>query len=127
LWLETIQAIRDVLAKRHEPKDPQDAGLVFITKYGKSWTRDTSDAPVTLEFRKLLNSLHINGRKGLGYYTLRHTFRTTADETKDSVACDAIMGHETPHMSSAYRERISDERLQAVTDHVRAWLFGGLQ
>jgi hypothetical protein len=28
-------------------------------------------------------------------------------------------------MSAAYRERISDERLKAVADHVRAWLFGG--
>jgi hypothetical protein len=27
-------------------------------------------------------------------------------------------------MSSIYRERISDERLRAVTDHVHAWLFG---
>jgi hypothetical protein len=33
------------------------------------------------------------------------------------------MGHESPHMSSHYRERISDERLKAVTDHVRKWLF----
>jgi hypothetical protein len=33
------------------------------------------------------------------------------------------MGHEVAHMSSVYRETISDERLKAVTDHVRAWLF----
>jgi hypothetical protein len=26
-------------------------------------------------------------------------------------------------MSSVYRETISDARLKAVTDHVRAWLF----
>jgi hypothetical protein len=37
------------------------------------------------------------------------------------------MGHEVPHMSSVYRETISDERLRAVADHVRAWLFGGGQ
>jgi hypothetical protein len=34
------------------------------------------------------------------------------------------MGHEVPNMSSAYRETISDERLKAVANHVRAWLFG---
>jgi hypothetical protein len=33
------------------------------------------------------------------------------------------MGHEVPHMSAVYRETISDERLRAVADHVRAWLF----
>jgi hypothetical protein len=26
-------------------------------------------------------------------------------------------------MGTLYRERISDERLRAVTNHVRAWLF----
>ena len=74
-------------------------------------------------FGRLLRSPCINGRKGLGFYTLRHTFRTVADEAKDQPAADYIMGHEIPHMSTVYRERISDERLKAVTDHVRGWLF----
>ena len=71
----------------------------------------------------MLRRLGINGRKGLGFYTLRHSFRTVADEAKDQPAADFIMGHEVPHMSSVYRETISDERLKAVTDHVRKWLF----
>jgi hypothetical protein len=33
------------------------------------------------------------------------------------------MGHARVDMASVYRERISNERLKAVTDHVRAWLF----
>jgi hypothetical protein len=33
------------------------------------------------------------------------------------------MGHEVPHLSSVYRETISDDRLRAVVDHVRQWLF----
>jgi hypothetical protein len=35
------------------------------------------------------------------------------------------MGHADHSMASYYRERISDDRLQAVTDHVRAWLLKG--
>ena len=35
-----------------------------------------------------------------------------------------IMGHEVAHMSSVYREGIDDERLRAVAEHVRNWLFG---
>src|SRR5262245_60866646 len=126
LWPETVQALRAVLAKRKEPKDPAGAGLVFITKYGAAWHRDEGalgNRPISLETAKLLRKLGINGRKGLGFYTLRHTFRTIADEAKDQPAADYIMGHEVPHMSSVYRERISDDRLRAVTDHVRAWLF----
>jgi integrase len=124
LWPETIQAIREALARRPQPKDPADAGLVFITKYGMAWSKETTTNPVSQETAKLLKKLGINGHKGLGFYTLRHVFRTVADETKDQPAVDFIMGHEAPHMSSVYRETISDERLRAVADHVRAWLFG---
>jgi integrase len=123
LWPESVAAIREALAKRHEPKDPANAGLLFITKYGLSWGKETSDNPVSKEIAKLLKALHINRRKGLGFYTLRHVFRTIADEAKDQPAVDHIMGHESPHISSVYREAISDERLKAATDHVRTWLF----
>jgi integrase len=123
LWPETVEAIRQALAKRPEPKDPADAGLVFITKYGLAWAKDTTTNPVSQETGKLLKAVGINGRKGLGFYTLRHVFRTVADESKDQPAVDFIMGHEIAHMSSVYRETISDERLKAVVDHVRGWLF----
>jgi integrase len=123
LWPETVQAIREVAACRPEPKNVQHAGLVFITKYGLPWSKDATDQTLAKEFGKLLRALHVNGRKGLGFYTLRHSFRTVADETKDQPAVDYIMGHESPHMSTVYREKISDERLKAVTDHVRKWLF----
>src|SRR5262249_34414796 len=122
LWPETVAAIREGLAKRKEPKDPADAGLVFVTKYGESWAKDVADSPVSKEMRKLLDRLGINGHRT--FYTLRHTFRTVADESKDQPAVDFVMGHEVPHMSAVYRETISDARLKAVTDHVHAWLFG---
>jgi integrase len=120
LWPETIEAIKEAIAHRPHPKDP-DSELVFMTKYGNSWAKDIADSPITKEMRKLLDSLGIDGRRN--FYTLRHTFRTVADEARDQPAVDHVMGHESPHMSSVYRERISDERLRAVTDYVRAWLF----
>jgi integrase len=127
LWPETVAALREALARRPDPKDPAaHAGLVFITKYGLAWGKESTTNPVSQEMGKLLRKLHINGRNGLGFYTLRHTFRTVADEAKDQPAADFIMGHESPHMSTVYRERIGDERLKAVSDHVRRWLFGTL-
>jgi integrase len=125
LWPETIQALKDVLAGRPEPRQAKDAGLVFITKYGQSWSKSDNAGPLTQMMRKLLDRLGINGHRN--FYTLRHTFRTVADEAKDQPAADYIMGHEVPHMSSVYRETISDERLRAVAGHVRRWLFGGVQ
>jgi len=62
-------------------------------------------------------------RAGLGFYALRHVHRTAADAAKDQPAADLIMGHARDDMASVYRERISDARLKAVAEHVRAWLF----
>jgi integrase len=121
LWPETVAALQDTQAKRKEPKDKADAGVFFVTKYGQSWSKTDNAGPLTQQMRKLLNQLGINGHRN--FYTLRHTFRTVADEAKDQPAADYVMGHEVPHMSSIYRETISDERLKAVSDHVRAWLF----
>jgi hypothetical protein len=33
------------------------------------------------------------------------------------------MGHARDDMASVYRERISDQRLRDVVDHVRTWMF----
>jgi integrase len=124
LWPETVQALKDALAARPEPKKAEYAELVFLTRIGQPWDKGTSANPVSEETKKLLNRLGVNGRKGLGFYTLRHVFRTVADEARDQPAADFIMGHEVSHMSSVYRERISEARLKAVADHVRGWLFG---
>jgi integrase len=121
LWPETVQALREALASRPEPKDPADAGLFFLTARGGRWHLDQPGTPIGDATRRLLARLGING--GRSFYTLRHTFRTVADEAKDQPAADYTMGHEIPHMSTVYRERISDDRLKAVSDHVRAWLF----
>lgn len=121
LWPETIEALRQVLTSRHAPKKELHADILFITKYGQPWAKDVADSPITKEMRKLLDGLGINGHRN--FYTLRHTFRTIADEAKDQPAADYIMGHARDDMASVYRERISDERVKAVSDHVRAWLF----
>ena len=60
-----------------------------------------------------------------GPYLFRHIFRTVADETHDVPAIDVVMGHADNSMAAHYRETVADERLQAVVDHVRAWLLAG--
>jgi integrase len=117
-----VAALRE--AKRTEPKRPELADLVFLTRQGTPWHRDDMSSPLCFKVRQLLRRIGVNGRKGIGFYTLRHTFRTVADEVKDQPAIDHIMGHSRSNdMASVYRETISDERLKAVTDHVHRWLF----
>jgi integrase len=121
LWPETVEAVMEALARRREPKDPADGGLVFLTSRGSSWHKQIADNPVSKEMRKLLDALGIDGHRN--FYALRHTFETIGGEAKDQVAVDHIMGHARDDMASVYRERIGDERLRSVADHVRKWLY----
>lgn len=117
LWPETVDALKAVLARRYAPK-PESEELVFVQPDGQPW--DTSTNPIAKHFRQLYLW---SGLKRGGHYWLRHTFRTVADETKDNPAAGAIMGHVDTNIAATYRERIDKSRLQAVVDHVRAWLF----
>jgi integrase len=121
LWPETVAAIRAVLAERPEPLDEADAGLVFLTVTGRSWSKDTSDSPISKETRKLLDALGLKGNRN--FYACRHVFETIGGEARDQVAVDHIMGHAREDMASQYRERISDQRLKAVSEYVRKWVF----
>lgn len=141
LWPETVDAIRVAIKQRPKPKNKEaDGGCVFLTVQGRRWVRvavktattgDGHEFPdktvhinsVGQEFGKVLRRLKINGRKGLGFYSLRHTFRTVADAAKDNPAARLIMGHTDGSIDDVYREEIDDDRLLAVTDHVHCWLF----
>jgi integrase len=127
LWPETAAAVREWVAARPKAKDPADAGLLFLTRFGGRWVKvGPTGAPadaVGQEFGKVLARLGLK-RPGRSVYALRHTFETVAGETADQVAVDAVMGHVPQGMGAAYRERISDARLRRVAEFVRRWLFG---
>jgi integrase len=107
---------------------------VFLTKFGKPWVR--VDEPgdrtkgknkavvkdsVATEFGKTALAAGLE-KDGRGFYALRHTFRTVADEVGDRRAVDLIMGHEDgSDIASHYVERISDERLAKVARYMRGW------
>jgi len=131
LWPETIQALQSVIESRPVPKDTLDSDLLFLTIQGRRWIRQGKAAGseliyfndyIATEFEKLLRKLKLK-RSGLGFYGLRHTFRTVGDAAKDQPAIDLIMGHTRGDMAEEYREQIDDDRLQAVVDHVHDWLW----
>jgi integrase len=122
LWPETVDALRVVIDNRPEPTGFPDCGLVFLTRFGNGWGKDGHAYAIKLEFGKLLRRLKLY-RKGLGFYTLRHVFRTVADTARDPVAIDLIMGHADSSMGAVYRERVDDSRLEAVVKVVRDWLW----
>lgn len=132
LWPETVTAIKAALKVRPAPKNPDDGDQVFLTMFGNRWVRMApgnangysawQDA-VIAAFRDLLKAAKIEAG-GRGFYTLRRTFRTIADETNDWPAVNLAMGHVDPTIGGVYRQRIADTRLRAVADHVHVWLFG---
>ncbi len=146
LWPETVKAIKAVIAKRPKVKDEADVNALFLTRCGERWVRNRDTLPalptpnggpdeelstggvwidsVGLVFGKLLRKLELK-KEGINFYTLRHVFETVAGATKDQAAVDSIMGHvaDAEDMGDRYREEIEDDRLKAVTDHVRKWLY----
>jgi integrase len=115
LWPETTAAIKATAADHGE--------LAFLTERGTSFAKGTGgNDPIGLSFRRLLERLDLQ-RAGLGFATLRHVFQTVAEGSRDFPSVKAIMGHVDDSISETYRETISDERLRAVVDCVRAWLF----
>lgn len=126
LWPETVEALRQWLAIRKTPADADVADLVFVTRCGVAWLADSHGA-LSAEFGKLAKRVEIH-RKGVGFYSLRHSFNTIGEDATDAGALSYIMGHapSETNMRDNYRRRrrISDDRLRAVTDTVRRWLFG---
>jgi len=136
LWPETTAALKSMLNEyRPIPANEQAAKLALLVHSGQPLVRqiitraDSGDLEkisrldlLSRQFTQLLERLKIH-RSGIGFYTLRHTFRTWADEVKDQHAVHRIMGHAIPGMSGIYVEEISIERLRAVVDHVRSKLF----
>lgn len=136
LWPETVAALTPLLTIR--PDDEH----VFRTSHGKRWVRTeqigakvvTKDS-IAVRFRRLLDSVCLLGestkgtmskqRPGMGFYALRHTFATYANEIRDSDARLHLMGRALPGIDGdAYIEELFLPRLKIVTDHVRARLLG---
>ena len=84
--LRNIAAIRAALLVRPVPRNPDDQGLFFVTKYGNRWVRTEGEKQtpinsVGLEFGKLLKNSEFQ-KAGVAFYAFSHTFRTIADSTK---------------------------------------------
>jgi integrase len=123
LWPETVAAVRTWFDQRPTPADDADADLVFVTSRRGPWSkRSTTNNPVSVEMRKLLDRIGVNGKRN--FYCLRHTFQTIGDESGDFIAVRTIMGHGfAGDISATYRERVGDDRLRKVVGVVHAWLF----
>jgi integrase len=116
LWPETVDALRGGI-------EVWPDGLVFHTSRGNPWDGRGTSHPISVMFGRLLRQLDLH-KPGRGFYALRHSHATVSGDAKDQIATNAIMGHVDGSMAGVYRERIEDDRLVAVVNHVRQWLLG---
>jgi integrase len=135
LWPETVTALQEAMAERPRPDKPEDKHLALLTRDGKPVLKEyltfdeqgrlvivSRDQFVSEDFREILKALGC-WRKGISFGALRHTFRTIADEAKDDHAAKLVMGHEIPGMNGVYIQQIGEDRVRAVTEHVRQKIF----
>ena len=120
LWAETCEAINT--AVETQPKSTKYSHLVFVTRNRSPWSNPTlSSCAISNSFSIATKRVGVY-KRGKGFYALRHVAETIGGECRDQVAVDVVMGHDTG-ISSQYRERISDERLEAVADTIHTWLY----
>ena len=136
LWPETVAGLKVVLATESPlPTTGAETRVVFHSESGLPLVRQIVKRGKNDEIEKVtyidrlgdwFDDLLVDKklkRKRVGFYTLRHTFRTWADETNDQHAIHVIMGHSIPGMSGVYIEEIDLKRLRRVVNHVRRKLW----
>lgn len=125
LWPETVEALKNSLARRPKPKTARAKKAFFVHRNGDVWcTNNPNDQDkVRTDFVNAMRRLEI-WRSGMGFSYLRHSFRTWADAATDQPAADLMMGHADDSMAAEYRQKISDARLLKVSETVRAILKG---
>jgi integrase len=129
LWPETVKAVRAVLdyrpKSRKRPNAPPPT-LLFVTRQSRAYVEDRQSAKgrplhkdrISTQFNLLCAAAGV-ARFRRGFYSLRRTHRSLTDEAGDQRAAALLMGHELPDIGGVYVQRISDERLKALTGHVR--------
>lgn len=114
LWPETKDAIREV----REARPDTDSPLLFIGRRGQDYIGNNRGYRVHQEAARVFKNAGIEGRT---FYDLRRTFQTVAEGARDLSAVQAVMGHAAG--SGDYRQGVDDDRLRAVCEYVRAWLW----
>ncbi|MDB4743907.1 site-specific integrase, partial [Planctomicrobium sp.] len=105
---------------------PDESGLIFTTKQGLPMIRHSSNGAKTDSTVQSFNRLRKRaGVEQAGFYWLRHTFQTVAEDIKDLPAIAAVMGHADSTMAAQYREEVRPERIIEVVKYVSKWNTAG--
>lgn len=96
-------------------------GKLVVREEGKQTLTGVNN--LSLTFGRLLKKLKL-AKRDRNFYSLRRVFETIAGASMDHGAVNVVMGHDDGSMANVYRQGVSDERLIAVVNFVRAWFLG---
>ncbi len=105
LWTETLEAIASV-------------PVPFQSRRGNALTTTA----LSQLFKNAVDAVGLY-RAGINFAMLRHVHQTIGEQSGDSLAVKLTMGHADGTISEVYRERFPDDRLRAVSETIRQWLF----
>ncbi|MDX1926041.1 MAG: site-specific integrase [Pirellulaceae bacterium] len=127
LWPETVAAVEAYRLKREHIMNADQLETFFLTRFGVPWIRSNEKTGVDM-ISHHFSKLSAKVCPGRTFYDLRRTFRTVGGETLDIEAVQLVMGHAAASgdMGAVYNQRIGDDRIKAVCEHVRKWLFGSV-
>lgn len=116
LWKETIKALEEWR------KVSPESEYVCCGQSGQHLGESGGNTPIAHLFDDIVESASVT-KDGRGFYAIRHTYRTIADETRDVVAVRVTMGHGDHGIDDHYREQVEDSRLETISAHVQRWMF----
>ncbi|MEM7813091.1 MAG: hypothetical protein AAF532_16565 [Planctomycetota bacterium] len=127
LWPETAEAMNEARSNQPPAATNEARDRWFRTRTGRVWKNEGEpNDQVMPVFIKLAGAV---GHPKVRPSWLKHTFETEALKSRDDFAVDLVRGHKERHIRRVYRHRIDDpeyvERVRAVTDRVRTWLWAG--
>jgi integrase len=97
---------------------PNKPGLVFKTRRGNAWAKDSKQNPIAVEWKKLADSVGVVQT----FYALRHTAYTIAGSSKDKDARSYFAGHAWSGLAEIYNEDFDDQRLVVIGQIIDKWL-----
>lgn len=110
LWPETLKALDAIRSGRPD--------YYFTTPDGEQIT-EKSVHSVSKKFSQIAKWCGSPAT----FYWLRHTHQNIGESKGDSIAVKISMGHSDNSISDTYRHDIPSERLRAVSENIRSWLY----
>jgi len=135
LWKCTRDALNHVRMLKHSRQALEcegDSGLVFVTRNGLPFYRETEiQADVEIDGKKIRKVIGVKVHKpilctfgrmvrelkleGVSFYRLRHTFKTLGKKARDCEVLDLMMGHKDTSTGKVYdHEQVGWQRVRRV-------------